>query len=104
MEVLTEKVVVKMTNKIEKTLDKVKYILRTYPETRNNDNKLCQMYWQEFDKVESLNDLQYATPAEAIRRSRQLINAKGLLKATDKDVAFKRRQKAKEMTVGMTRV
>jgi hypothetical protein len=88
---------------IKKTRDKVKFIMQEYPDTRNNDNLLCATYWRVVDEVEDLAGVQFVTPAEAIRRSRQLINADGLLLATDEKVLEKRRQKAKEMRAGISR-
>lgn len=89
---------------IKKTRDKVKFILEMFPETRNNDNLLCRVYWREVDEIDDLDGIQFATAAEAIRRSRQLINADGLLLATDPQILDKRRQKAKEIRVGITRI
>lgn len=89
---------------IKKTRDKVKFIMTHYPETRNNDNLLCNVYWREVDEVEDLGGIQFATPAEAIRRSRQLLNAEHLLLATDPQVLEKRRQKAREIRAGITKV
>lgn len=89
---------------IKKTKDKVRIILQEYPDTRNNDNLLCSVYWKEADNVSDLAGLQFATPAEAIRRSRQLLNQKGILLATDPEVLLKRKQRAKEMRAGIGRI
>lgn len=89
---------------MKKTKDKVQFVLEMYPETRNNDNLLCQMYWREVDDVRSMEGIQFATAAEAIRRSRQLINAQQKLLATDPLVLEKRKQKAKEMRAGISRI
>lgn len=93
-----------MLQSIKRTRDKVKFILEMYPDTRNNDNLLCTVYWKHVDEVEDLGGLQFATPAEAIRRSRQLINQGGQLLATDPDVLHKRRQSAREMRAGISRI
>jgi hypothetical protein len=93
-----------MLQTLRKTKDKVKFVMEMFPDTRNNDNLLCTTYWKEVDDVKDIAGVQFATPAEAIRRSRQLINQKGLLLATDPLVLEKRKQKAKEMTAGITRM
>jgi hypothetical protein len=93
-----------MLQSIKKTRDKVRMIMEEIPETRNNDNLLCTMFWRHVDEVEDLAGLQFATPAEAIRRSRQLINQAGHLLATDPAVLEKRRQSAREMRAGITRI
>ena len=89
---------------MKKTKDKVQFVLEMYPETRNNDNLLCQVYWREVDDVRNMEGIQFATAAEAIRRSRQLINAQQKLLATDPLVLEKRKQKAKEMRAGISRI
>ncbi len=89
---------------MKKTRDKVRFIMENFPETRNNDNLLCQVYWQVVDGVRDLSDIPSATPAEAIRRNRQLLNAKNILLATDPDIIEKRRQKAKEIKMGITKM
>lgn len=83
---------------------KVQFILQEYPETRNNDNLLCSIYWREIDHVYDLDRLKYATSAEAIRRSRQLINSEGKLLATDPEVLRRRRQLAKQMSTGLAKI
>lgn len=93
-----------MLQSIKKTRDKVRFILQEFPDTRNNDNLLCTTYWRHVDEVEDLAGVQFATPAEALRRSRQLLNADGILLATDPQVLEKRRQKAIEMRAGITRI
>lgn len=93
-----------MLQTITKTRDKVKFILDMFPESRNNDNLLCSIYWQKADGVQHLEGLQFATPAEAIRRARQLLNEKGLFLATDPEVLEKRRHRAKEIRKGITKI
>lgn len=93
-----------MLQSIKTTKNKVRMIMQEYPETRNNDNLLCSVYWREVDEVNDLAGLQFATPAEAIRRNRQLLNKKGLLLATDPEMLQKRRQAAKEMRAGMAKM
>ncbi|MCY8466589.1 hypothetical protein O0R52_21615 (plasmid) [Bacillus halotolerans] len=89
---------------IKKTKDKVRFILQKYPEARNNDNLLCSLYWREADGIEDLLAVQFATSAEAIRRSRQLLNSKGILLATDPKVLEKRKQKEREMRSGLSKI
>ncbi|MEC1657203.1 hypothetical protein P9D81_20355 [Bacillus haynesii] len=94
---------------IKKTKDKVRFLLQKYPEekypeARNNDNLLCSLYWKEADGIEDLAAVQFATSAEAIRRSRQLLNSKGLLLATDPKVLEKRKQKEREMRAGISKI
>ena len=89
---------------IKKTKDKVRFLLQKYPEARNNDNLLCSLYWKEADGIEDIAAVQFATSAEAIRRSRQLLNSKGLLLATDPKVLEKRKQKEREMRAGISKI
>lgn len=89
---------------LERTKDKVRVILQEYPETRNNDNLLCSIYWREADGVEDLAGVQFATSAEAIRRSRQKINEDGDLLATDPDVLRRRRQLSHEIRRGIVHI
>lgn len=89
---------------MKKTKDKVQFVLEEFPETRNNDNLLCQVYWREVDDVRDMEGIQFATAAEAIRRSRQLINAQHKLLATDPLILEKRKQRAKEMRAGISRI
>ncbi|MCD7910923.1 hypothetical protein KC480_05210 [Bacillus velezensis] len=89
---------------IKRTIDKVRFLLQKYPEARNNDNLLCSLYWKEADGIEDILAVQFATSAEAIRRSRQLLNSKGILLATDPVVLKKRKQKEKEMRSGMSKI
>ena len=89
---------------MKKTKDKVQFVLEEFPETRNNDNLLCQVYWREVDDVMDMEGIQFATAAEAIRRSRQLINAQQKLLATDPLILEKRKQRAKEMRAGISRI
>lgn len=89
---------------IKSTRDKVRFILEQFPDTRNNDNLLCSVYWRHVDGAVDLPGVQFATPAEAIRRSRQLLNAKGILLATDPAILKKRRQKAIEIRASISRI
>jgi hypothetical protein len=93
-----------MLQTIKRTRDKVRYILQEDPDTRNSDNLLCAVYWKNVDGVDDLAGLQFATPAEAIRRSRQLLNQQGILLATDPAILEKRRLRAREMRAGITRI
>jgi hypothetical protein len=93
-----------MLQSIKKTLDKVRFVLQAHPDTRNNDNLLCQVYWREVDGVQDLEGVQFATSAEAIRRSRQLLNERNILIATDLEILKKRKQKAKQMKAGIARI
>ncbi|MGG4434422.1 hypothetical protein AAXE64_07670 [Priestia megaterium] len=67
-----------MLDNIKKTRDKVEYILAHYPEARKNNNVLCQLYWEKWDGVRSMNDLHNATKAEAITRNKRYFQSKGL--------------------------
>lgn len=93
-----------MLQAIQHTRGKVRAILEEYPDTRNSDNLLCVYYWRLVDEVEDLDGVAFATPPEAIRRARQYLNEKGFLLATDPDVQKRRRQNAKEMKAGITKI
>jgi hypothetical protein len=80
-----------LTNIKTKAL-KVEYILEHFPETRNNDNYLCNLYWKLVDGIKELDDVIYATSPEVLRRARQKIqNEQGKYLPTDPDVRKKRR-------------
>lgn len=99
-----EKMNKSMLQTIRHTRGKVRAILEEYPDTRNSDNLLCVFYWKLVDEVEDLDGVAFATPPEAIRRARQHINEKGHLLATDPNVLKRRRQNAKEVRTGITRM
>lgn len=75
-----------------KVRDGVRFLLEAYPETCNNDNLLCVMYWKIIDGIQSLDGIEFATSSEAIRRARQLVNERGIGLATDPDVLKRRKQ------------
>jgi hypothetical protein len=86
------------------TFKKVQDILSSFPDTRNDDRLLCLTYWKQIDKVEDLDGIQFATTPEAIRRARQLLNAKGILQATNEDVLKRRRKGSNEMKAGIANI
>jgi hypothetical protein len=93
-----------MLQAIKHTRGKVKAILEEYPETRNCDKLLCIMYWKLVDGVKDLDDIQFATSPEVIRRTRQWFNEQGMYLATDPEVLKRRRQKAMEMRAGIAKI
>ncbi len=95
---------IELIENMKKTQDKVRLVMEHFPETRNNDNLLCQVYWRIVDGVEDLDGIQFATSAEAIRRNRQLLNARNILLPTDPKVIKKRKQRAKEIKMGITKM
>lgn len=73
----------KLFDQMRQTKDKVKVILEKIPHTRDDDNKLIANFWNQ-ELKESLDQMtakeflnQFAngklTPAETIRRNRQLL-------------------------------
>ena len=78
---------------------RVEYILRKYPEARNDDRYLWLMYVREFDpdmnkyiKYIPYKVLKNAVSFETLRRVRQKIqNSEGRYPPTDPEVARKRR-------------
>ncbi|MFK7678645.1 hypothetical protein ACI3ER_11445 [Bacillus sp. Wb] len=92
-----------MLDEIKKTKEKVEYILTHYPESRNNDMLLCQLYWQQWDNVHNMSDLHNATPAEAITRNRRKFQSLGLYKA-DKKVKEGRLLNAVDVRMGINAI
>ena len=56
--------------------DNVEYILKWYPETRDNDNDLIIQYWVKYDGAELIYDIKYKTAAGSILRMRRLLMKK----------------------------
>lgn len=82
--------------------DRVSYILEHFPDARNNDNTLCLIYWKLVDKVERVEDIQFATKAEVLRRARQKIqNDNKKFPPTSEDIIIKRRMQAEHMRQGI---
>ncbi|TPF18079.1 hypothetical protein [Priestia megaterium] len=78
-----------MLNDIKKTRDKVEYILAHYPETRKNNNLLCQLYWKKWDNLQSVDDLHKVTKAEAITRNKRYFQNEGLYDSQEgKDIRY----------------
>ncbi|CDQ41779.1 hypothetical protein [Virgibacillus salexigens] len=72
--------------------EKVAFILEHFPDSRNNDNILCSLYWKLVDKAKTVDDIMHATSPEVIRRARQKIqNDYHLYMPTDEKVLKKRR-------------
>lgn len=75
--------------------DKVAFILEHFPETRNSDNLLCVMYWKLVDGAKYVDDIQFATNPEVIRRARQKIqNEHKRFLPTDPEIVKRRRIEA----------
>jgi hypothetical protein len=72
--------------------EKVRHILDRYPEARNNDKMLCRLYWQIFDNVKRLEDLDHATNPEFITRERRKLNEVQLYMPTDPNVRSRRKR------------
>lgn len=82
--------------------DKVKVILRNYPDTRNSDKLLVEQYWKTWDKdsIASneygdwvlLSNLIKMTNPNTIIRARQKINEEGEFLATEEIVKFRRKR------------
>jgi hypothetical protein len=78
---------------VRSVADKVRYVLDTYPETRQDDNLLVWMYWQEFCDLRPLLALvaKY-TDAKDIDTAFQL----WLTKATSAETITRRRREWNE--------
>lgn len=93
--------VVDTIHELKTVKDRVKYILKHYPETRNDDMYLWLIYVRLFDKELSkyikfipYEVLKRATKFETIRRVRQKIqNEEGLYPPTNPKVRARRRRK-----------
>jgi hypothetical protein len=75
----------------ESQLKKVEYILRHYPETRNNDSMLCRLYWELFEGARKLEDLDHVTSPENIQRARRKLNQRKMYLPTDPEVEMRRK-------------
>lgn len=91
-----------MLSELKHKAEKVEFILEHFPETRNNDNALCVVYWRLVDKIKNIEDIQFATKAEVIRRARQKIqNEKGKFLPTDEKILKRRGIEAEKMRHGI---
>ncbi|WP_240033785.1 hypothetical protein [Oceanobacillus profundus] len=87
-----------MLEELENKKEKIAFILQHFPDTRENDNLLCSMYWKLVENVEHVDDIARATKSEVIRRARQKIqNERGLYLPSDPDVIRRRRLTAIDM-------
>ena len=85
--------------------ERVEWILKNYPEARNNDFYLYLLYLRNFERELSkyikyipFGLIKSATPFESVRRARQLIqNTEGKYPPTDPEVIRRRRIKEKAM-------
>jgi hypothetical protein len=85
-----------MIQELKHKFEKVEFILKHFPEARNNDNYLIYLYWRLVDQCETLEDIVHATSPEVIRRARQKIqNELGLYQPTNDKVRKRRRQAEK---------
>lgn len=80
-----------MLQSLKNIEQRVGLVLAKYPDARNDDKLLIKLYWEEFDKVKSLNDIVDATPPETIMRVRRKLNEKGKYLPTDPEVLKRRR-------------
>ncbi len=71
-------------DKLNKVMDKVRYLLLTYPNTRDNDLRLCYMYWNR-ERTQDLTEIKASeflilmnaggyTKESTIKRARRKIN------------------------------
>jgi len=85
-----------MISSLKKTEEKVIWILKHFPETRNSDNLLLFMYWDKCDGLDADNFLDEAvitklTPSESITRCRRNIqNTYGMFLPTEESVLEER--------------
>ena len=91
--------------------ERVEYILRNYPESRNDDRYLWLLYVRLFEpelskyiKFVPYEVLKSVVSFETIRRVRQLIQAEGKYLPTDPEVLRKRRRLAEAMRVAVQEV
>lgn len=91
-----------MLSELKHKSQKVEYILEHFPESRNNDNVLCSIYWRLVEKIENVEDLQFATKAEVLRRARQKIqNDQKKYPPTDESISVRRGIEAEVMRNGI---
>ena len=55
-------------------------ILRALPKAGDSYNQLCRCYWQIYDNLDYLSDIDNATPVETITRNYRKLVTKGLIK------------------------
>lgn len=58
--------------KSNNTRQKVRNLIREYPETRHDNNLLLSIFWEK-EGVQQIDDIVNATPAAAIIRARQYV-------------------------------
>lgn len=94
-----------MIQELKHKFEKVEFILKHFPEARNNDNYLIYLYWKLVDQCETLEDIMHATSPEVIRRARQKIqNEKGQYKPTDPEIIKRRRIAEKSIREGINKI
>jgi hypothetical protein len=76
---------------VAKQRERIEFVLKNYPESRNNDNILCRLYWQMYEGMTSVDDLDHVTDPGSITRIRRMINHERKYLPTDPAVARRRR-------------
>lgn len=96
---ITDEDVEKLINKFKTVMERVEYILRNYPESRNDDFYLYILYLRLFDREVAryirfipLDVIRRATRPETVRRARQKIQEKGKYLPTDPKILKRRRR------------
>lgn len=100
-----------LLQKFRTTKERVEYILKKYPQTRNNDMYLWIMYVKTFvpelskyTKYIPYEIFEKATPFETITRARRKIQEEGKYLPTDPEVLKKRRKLAEVYRRAMPQV
>ena len=99
---ISDEEVERLVERLKTVKERVEYILKNYPDTRNNDLYLWLIYVRLFDKELSkyirfipYDVLEKAQSFETLRRCRQKLQEEGKYLPTDPKVARRRRRLAK---------
>jgi hypothetical protein len=100
-----------LIEKLRTVRERVEYILKTYPDARNDDFYLYLLYVRHFEpklsgyiKFIPFSLIKSATRFESVRRIRQKIQEEGRYLPTDPEILEKRRKLAKIYRQVMPRI
>lgn len=74
--------------------ENIKQLVKVFPPVTTNYNLLHYYYWTIYDKVNSLEDIVKATPAESIRRNFQRLVQIGEIKVPSRVRAARQEKEA----------